>query len=94
MFIYFLAQLISSLLERELRKQMDERGMKQIQILPEERPSTNPTTAQVLRVFHARVRHILRPVPGGEALQTFSDPLTTVQRQVLELLRVPAAAYE
>src|SRR5438270_12089630 len=43
MFVYFLAQLVSALLERQLRKAMRAQGLAHIEILPEERPSPSPT---------------------------------------------------
>ena len=94
MFVYFLAQLFSSLLERELKREMSKRGVRHIQVLPEERPSATPTAEQVLRVFQSRARHILRSEPEGSPMQIFSDPLTKVQRQILELLQIPASTYE
>ena len=54
MFVYFLAQLACALIERQLRKAMRERGLSHIQILPEDRPSTTPTTEQLIRVFRSR----------------------------------------
>lgn len=46
MFVYFLAQLVCALIERQLRNGMREHGLSQIQILPEDRPSTTPSTEQ------------------------------------------------
>ena len=39
MFVYFLAQLVCALIERQLRNAMRQRGLSHIQILPEDRPS-------------------------------------------------------
>ena len=46
MFVYFLAQLVCALIERQLRNAMREHGLSQIQILPEDRPSTTPTPSK------------------------------------------------
>ena len=92
MFVYFLAQLLCALMERQLKKEMTKQNIPQIQILPEERPSTNPTAEQVFRVFSPCVRHILFSRPGVP-VQTFADPLSKIQRQILELLAVSPKAY-
>jgi transposase len=63
-FVYFLAQLVCALIEKQLRNAMREHGLSQIQILPEDRPSTTPATEQVIRVFSSRARHLLLSKDG------------------------------
>lgn len=92
MFVYFLAQLVSALLERQLRNAMREHGLSQIQILPEDRPSATPTIEQVVRVFRPCARHLLFSLKG-KLVQTFSDPLSPIQQQILSLLAVSPAVY-
>jgi transposase len=92
MFVYFLAQLVSALLERQLRNAMREHGLSRIQILPEDRPSATPTIEQVVRVFRPCARHLLFS-QKGKLVQTFSDPLSPIQQQILSLLAVSPAAY-
>jgi len=92
MFVYFLAQLVCALVERQLRIAMREQGLKQIQILPEDRPSVTPTAEQILRVFSGRARHLLMSKKSTH-MQTFCDPLTPIQTQVLNLLSIPSSVY-
>lgn len=92
MFVFFLAQLVCALLERQLRKAMRDHGLSEIQILPEDRPSSTPTTEQVIRVFEHRARHLLYS-NSGKLVQVFSDPLTSVQKQILSLLSIPPNVY-
>ena len=92
MFVYFLAQLLCSLMERQLKQEMDKRNIRQIQILPEERASASPTAEQVLRVFQPCARHILIS-KKGDSMQTFADPLSKIQRQILDLLSVSPKVY-
>jgi transposase len=92
MFVYFLAQLLSALIERQLRNAMRERGLSQIQILPEDRPSTTPTTEQAIRVFSSRTRHLLLS-KDGKLVQTFTDPLSSIQQQILDLLSISPSVY-
>jgi transposase len=92
MFVYFLAQLLCSLIERQLRAAMSAKGVKQIQVLPEERPSATPTTEQVMRVFQSSCRHHLFS-KKGDPVQAFTDPLSPVQKQILDLLALPLRDY-
>jgi transposase len=92
MFVYFLAQLVAALIERQLRNAMRERGLPQIQILPEYRPSATPTTEQVIRVFGSCARYLLLST-DGQIVQTFSDPLSSLQKQILSLLSLPPSVY-
>jgi transposase len=92
MFVYFLAQLVSALIERQLRNAMREQGLPHIQILPEYRPSATPTTEQLIRVFGSCARHLLLS-KDGQLVQTFSDPLSSIQRQILSLLSISPSVY-
>jgi len=92
MFVYFLAQLVCALIERQLRNAMRQRGLAHIQILPEDRPSPTPTTEQLLRVFSSRARHLLL-TKDGQLVETFTDPLSSIQKQVLDLLSISPSVY-
>src|SRR5206468_12490744 len=91
MFVYFLAQIISALIERQIRLAMVECGKKTIQVLPEERPSKHPTTEQILHLFQHKARRLL--YSGKNHLQTFSEPLTAIQGEILDLLKISHAVY-
>jgi transposase len=92
MFVYFLAQLVCALIERQLRNTMRERGLPHLPILPEGRPSATPTTEQVIRVFESRARHLLMS-KEGQLVQTFADPLSLIQTQILSLLAISPKVY-
>ncbi len=92
MFVYFLAQLVCALIERQLRKAMRERGIPHLQILPEERPSASPTTEQVVRVFGPCARHLLLS-KQGDLVQAFSPSLSSIQKQILNLLSISSSVY-
>ena len=92
MFVYFLAQLVCALIERQLRNAMRQHGLSHIQILPEDRPSATPTTEQLLRVFSSRARHLLL-TKDGQLVETFTDPLSPIQKQILDLLSISPSVY-
>lgn len=91
LFLYFVAVMIHGLVEREIRAAMKTRDLQSIPIYPEERDCRAPTADKILGLFESlRVHHLL---DRGRHVDTFWDELTDVQRQVLELLCMPASEY-
>ena len=91
-FLLFLALLIYSLIEREIRKAMKQSGIQALPLYPEERLNRHPTAFQILRLFALRSRHTLLD-SNGHVIKVFHQDLTPLQSQVLGLLGVPAEAY-
>jgi transposase len=89
--IYFFALLIQALLERELRKAMEEKGIASLPLYPEERSCRAPTTRRVIDVFENIQRHVLS-TKGGETTQ-FVTELSSIQNTILQLLEVPPQVY-
>lgn len=84
--------LISSLIERTIRRAMTHAGIDELSLYPEDRGCTAPTTARILEIFTGVARHELS-TPDGTVLRTFHPELTDLQRQVLDLLDIPTSAY-
>ena len=91
LFLYFIAILIHALMERNVRKAMKTRGIKDIPLYPEERACRAPTADKILDLFEPIRRHRLRR--GGHLVKTFWDELNELHRTVLDLLEIPASAY-
>ena len=89
--VYFLALLVQSLIERELRLAMKREGIAHLPLYPEERETARPTTEQVLRLFSLIQRNVL--FYQGNPIKTFYAELSDLQEQVLGLLGVPLGAY-
>ena len=89
--LYFLALLVQSLIERELRLGMKEANIEQLPLYPEARACRRPTTEHILRLFSLAER--VSVLANGEVVRVFPPELTELQRQVLQLLGVPATAY-
>jgi transposase len=89
--LYFLALLVQALIERELRLAMQRKKIKELPIYPEQRLCKRPTTEQILRLFSLAERHTL--LRDAKEVQSFPPQLTDIQRQTLDLLGVPAAAF-
>jgi transposase len=89
--VYFIVLLIEALMERELRQGMERAGLETIPLYPEGRPCRRPTTRRVLDIFEPVQRHTLETPPGSST--TSVTDLTSVQRTVLRLLRLPTTGY-
>jgi len=90
--IYFLALMVQSLLERELRRAMAEQGVESLPLYPEGRPCKQPTTRRVLDVFQPIARHTISSTDGDDAT-IFTTELTPLHRMILKLLRVPTKDF-
>jgi hypothetical protein len=91
LFLYFLAIMIHALVEREVRQAMAAQGIQSIPLYPEARACEAPTADKILGLFEPmRVHHLSE---SGRDVKTFWDELSAVQRTVLDLLEVPAAAF-
>jgi len=90
--VYFLVLLTEALLERELRRAMQRRGLESLPLYPEGRPCRCPTTRRLLDLFEPIQRHTLQ-LPSGAASSHVTE-LSPLQRRLLRLLDIPETAYE
>ena len=90
--VYYLALLVQSLLERELRIAMISDGLDSIPLYPEERDCKSPATRRLIDFFANIQRHELKS-PGERSSVAFSTELSDLQRQILGLLQVPMSDY-
>jgi hypothetical protein len=90
MFVYFIAMLIAAILERRLRKEMEAKGIKSINSLPEERPSATPTWEQIVRLFEGFSRYDL--MDRKKLVLSFNDKPSAIQKQVLTLVSLKSAS--
>jgi hypothetical protein len=82
---------VQALIERELRQAMKTANIDQLPLYPEARACRRPTTEHILRLFSITER--INVLVDGQLLKVFPPKLTDLQRQVLDLLGVPASAY-
>jgi len=88
---YFLAVVIASLIEREVRTGMQHRHLKTLALLPEHRRTPTPTWPRILEAFRD-VRWYEVEFKGE--VMAFPIELTQLQRTLLELLGVPTEVYQ
>jgi transposase len=87
----FLALLLGALIEREIRTAMREADTAHIPLYPELRACPSPSAERILEIFADVTRHELRH--NGQLIKTFEPDLSPLQRQVLDLLGIPATRY-
>jgi transposase len=87
--VYFFALLVESLLERELRRAMEQAGVESLPLYPEGRACRRPTARRVIDLFEDVQRHELRG--KGQATVVCTTELTRLQRSILRLLGMPGA---
>jgi transposase len=87
--VYFLALLVESLLERELRRAMEREGIDSVPLDPEGRACRRPTARKVIDLFEDVQRHELSA--GRRPAVVFTTKLSRLQRRVLRLLNMRRA---
>lgn len=88
--VYFIAMMLSALLERQVRLAMKARGIPKLPILPEGRPTKTPTTPRVLENFAQVAWHEFQE---KDRVVNFPVELNETQQLLLDLLQVPRTLY-
>ena len=89
--VYFLALLLESLLERELRQAMQRKEIESLPLYPEGRACRRPTARRMLDLFEPIQRHTL--THSKRPTEFLVTDLTKVQRHLLNLLNLPPKHY-
>ena len=89
--LHFVALLVHALLEREVRRAMVRRGIKELPLYPEDRDCKAPSTDRILELFAPLQRHLL--CTDGRVVQRFDPELTALQRKLLVLLGISAKGF-
>jgi len=84
--LYFVALLVTGLIERNVRNSMKEQKIESIPIYPEERACKSPTSDKILSLFSdIRLQFIMK---NGKRIQTVEDEFSDIQKKVLGLLNI------
>jgi transposase len=92
LWLYYVVELVQALLEREVRRQMQEQNVESLALYPEGRHSEVPTAELVINALEGHRRHRLLDEHGRE-LRRFHDDLSDAAQEVLELLGVDCSPY-
>lgn len=91
LFLFYVAITVHALIERSLRKAMEENKLEVLALYPEGRDCKSPTTARMIEVFGNLQRHIL--LKESKAVQRFYPELSPLQKQILKLLHLPVSLF-
>ncbi len=92
MFLYFVALMIITLMERNIRSNMAKEKIEKIPILPQGMNSRRPTWDNI-RYFFRNV-HLTEIVIAGVSIRTEVMGVTAMHKKITRLLEVPSSAYE
>lgn len=90
--VYFFALMVQALLERELRRVMNQQRLKSLPLYPEGRACRQPTTRKIIDVFEPICQHSLH-TPGSDEPEIFTTELAPIHRTILTLLGIPLRHY-
>jgi len=91
MFLFFIALMIQSLIEREVRSKMKDDGLQSLEIYPERRDAAHPTTSKIFDIFGEVLTY--RISKDTDILEEYVDELSDVQKSILKFLSISETQY-
>lgn len=91
LFLFYLALILQSVIEREVRQQMDSKGIEALPLYPEHRLSYHPTTAKIFDQFQDITVSYL--MVNNQLIREYRDTLNPIQLQILTLLKITETNY-
>jgi transposase len=88
--VYFFVLVAQTLLERRLRRAMEQHQIEDLPLYPEGRRCSAPTTKRIIDLFEPIQRHELKQ---NGSRQVFVTKLSSVHRSVLKLLGISSRQY-
>lgn len=90
--VIILSLCVATLMERDLRNGMKRNGLKSIPIYPEERECKYPTAHSIIWVFRNVEKFEIKN-QENKVIEYFPPKLTSLQKQILNLMEVPISLY-
>jgi len=91
MFLYFIALMIVTLIERNIRTQMQEQKVEKLPILPSALNTKRPTWNNI-RYFFDGI-HLAVVTMGGDPIKTMVKGVMSMHQKVLHRLLIPILVY-
>jgi transposase len=91
MFLYFIALMLVSLIERRIRLEMQEQKIDSLPMRPAGMHTKKPTWRTIVDSFHGV--HLATIEQSGKIIHTALKGLSTLRRRILALLKVPITTY-
>ena len=91
MFLYFIALMIVTLIERNIRTRMQEQKVEKLSILPSGLNTERPTWNNIRYFFNGI--HLTVVTITGDSIRTMVKGVTPLHQKVLHLLKIPILVY-
>jgi transposase len=91
MFLYFIALMLVSLIERRIRLEMQEQEIERLPMRPAGMHTKRPTWRTIVDTFSGV--HMATIEQSGRTIHTALKGLNALRRQILALLKVPVEIY-
>jgi len=91
MFLYFIALMLVSLIERRIRLEMQEQKIDSLPMRPAGMHTKKPTWRTIIDSFHGV--HLATIEQSGKVIHTALKGLNALRRRILALLKVPITTY-
>jgi len=91
MFLYFIALMLVSLVERRIRREMQARNIDSLPMRPAGMHTKKPTWRTIVDSFHGV--HLATIEQSGELIHTALKGLSALRQRILALLKVPIMTY-
>jgi transposase len=91
MFLYFIALMLVSLIERRIRLEMHEQKIDSLPMRPAGMHTKKPTWRTIVDSFHGV--HLATIEQSGKIIHTALKGLSTLRQRILALLKVPITTY-
>ena len=91
MFLYFIALMAVTLIERNIRTQMQEQKAGKLPILPSGLNTERPTWNNIRYFFNSI--HLAVVTMAGDSIKTMVKGVTPLHQKVLRLLKIPISVY-
>ena len=91
MFLFFVSLIIQALIERTVRDNMAKQNIESIDVYPEMRRSSYPTTSKILEKFSDV--SVYRLLEKNKIIDYYRDDLDKTHKQIIQLMGIPEVGY-
>ena len=91
MFLFFVSLIIQALIERTVRGNMAKQNIKSIDVYPELRRSSYPTTSKILEKFDEI--SVYRLLENNKIIDYYRDDLDKTHKQIIQLMEIQEDEY-
>jgi transposase len=89
--LFFIALMIQALIERQIRAGMKDKEIPSLEVYPENRNASHPTTSKVFDIFSDISTYAL--TENSHVIERYTDELKPIHNSILQLLSIDEAAY-